>query len=486
MKLPRVDNENPPRVLVIGDLMLDRYLWGTCDRVSPEAPVQVVKVVEETRALGGCGNVLANLHGLGACPQVIALVGRDEAAEQLEALLEAVVPDRRGIIIDETRPTTVKTRLVAARHQIVRFDMESTVPCAPAQAARVLALAEEMIPSSAVVVLSDYGKGLVTDEVAHALIACCRRHNVQVLVDPKGHQYDKYRGASLLTPNRKEAAQATGSSLATREQISAAGSKLCRELDLDACLITLSEDGMALFTPKGATWLPTVAREVFDVTGAGDTVIAALALGVSTNMSLPEACEFANRAAGVVVAKVGAASVTLEEIDQAYGPRRGIGPMDKIVEVAELERRLALYRSEGRKIVFTNGCFDLLHAGHVQVLAAAAAMGDVLIVGLNSDESVRRLKGEGRPLNSELDRAAILAGLQAVSYVVIFSEDTPRSLIERIVPDVLVKGGDYLPDQIVGADVVRRAGGKVEVVPLVEGRSTSALVERARKDSRPR
>ena len=486
MKLPRVDNENPPRVLVIGDLMLDRYLWGTCDRVSPEAPVQVVKVVEETQALGGCGNVLANLAGLGARPQVIALVGRDDAAAQLQKLLDAIVPERRGIIVDEARPTTVKTRLVAARHQIVRFDTESTAPCSAASAAQLLELAEEMIPSSEVVVLSDYGKGLVTDEVAHAVIACCRRHKVQVLVDPKGHRYEKYRGASVLTPNRKEAAQATGSSLATREQISAAGAKLCRELDLDACLITLSEDGMALFTPEGDTWLPTVAREVFDVTGAGDTVIAALALGISLNMSLPEACEFANRAAGVVVGKVGAASVTLDEIDHAYGASRAIGPGDKIVELAELERKLALYRSEGRKIVFTNGCFDLLHAGHVQYLAAAAAMGDVLIVGLNSDESVRRLKGEGRPLNHELDRATILAGLHAVSYVVLFEEDTPLALIERIVPDVLVKGGDYEPDQIVGADVVRRAGGNVEVVPLMEGRSTTALVQRARKDVRSR
>jgi D-beta-D-heptose 7-phosphate kinase/D-beta-D-heptose 1-phosphate adenosyltransferase len=307
---------------------------------------------------------------------------------------------------------------------------------------------------------------------------------VQVLVDPKGHRYEKYRGASVLTPNRKEAALATGSSLATREQISAAGSKLCRDLDLDACLITLSEDGMALFTPEGETWLPTVAREVFDVTGAGDTVIAALALGLSANMSLPDAAGFANRAAGVVVGKVGAASVTLDEIDQAYGASGVTRPGDKLVELPELERRLARHRSEGRKIVFTNGCFDLLHAGHVQYLAASAAMGDVLVLGLNSDESVLRLKGEGRPLNTELDRAAILAGLSAVSYVVIFSEDTPLKLIERIVPDVLVKGGDYEPDQIVGSEVVRRAGGRVEVVPFMEGRSTTALVQRARKDLR--
>lgn len=486
MKLPRVDSENPPRVLVIGDLMLDRYLWGTCDRVSPEAPVQVVKVAEETQALGGCGNVLANLAGLGAQPQVIALVGQDEAGRELQGLLDAIIPDRRGIVVDESRPTTVKTRLVAARHQIVRFDKESTAPCGSRQAEELLQLAEQMIPSSHVVVLSDYGKGLVTDEVAHGLIACARRHRVPILVDPKGHRYDKYRGANVLTPNRKEAAQATGALLTTREQISAAGSKLCSELGLDACLITLSEDGMALFTPEGDTWLPTVAREVFDVTGAGDTVIAALALGVATGMPLPDACAFANRAAGVVVGKVGAASVTLDEIAHAYGGSNAIGPSDKLVELPELERRLALYRSEGRKIVFTNGCFDLLHAGHVQYLAAAAAMGDVLIVGLNSDDSVRRLKGEGRPLNSELDRAAVLAGLSAVSYVVLFSEDTPLGLIERIVPDVLVKGGDYEPDQIVGADVVRRAGGKVEVVPLVEGRSTTALVQRARKEARSR
>jgi D-beta-D-heptose 7-phosphate kinase/D-beta-D-heptose 1-phosphate adenosyltransferase len=478
MKRPKIDPEDPPRVLVIGDLMLDRYLWGSCDRVSPEAPVQVVKVAEETHALGGCGNVLANLVSLGARPQVIALVGRDEANTRLQALLGAIIPDPRGILVDEARPTTVKTRLVAARHQIVRFDVESTAPCSAAHAARLLELADEMIPRSQVVVLSDYGKGLLTDELAAALIACCRRHGVRVLVDPKGQQYGKYAGASLLTPNRKEAALATGSPLATQEQIRAAGFKLCRDHHLDACLITLSEDGMALFTPQGETWLPTVAREVFDVTGAGDTVIAALALGLSTNMSLPEACGLANRAAGVVVGKVGAASVTLDEIDHVYSASaRG-----KIVDLVELEQQVARHRSEGRKVAFTNGCFDLLHAGHVQYLAAAAAMADVLVVGLNSDASVARLKGEGRPLNTERDRATVLAGLSAVDYVTVFSDDTPLSLIERVVPDVLVKGADYEPDQIVGADVVRRAGGRVEVVPLVEGRSTTALVQRARKD----
>jgi len=476
MKLPDIDPGNPPRVLVIGDLMVDRYLWGVCERISPEAPVQVVDVRKESYALGGAGNVVANLVSLGAQVDLIALVGHDLKQTPLAGLLAKLGVAVAGLVRDEQRPTTIKTRLVAARHQIVRFDVESAAACPEACAAATIEKAAQIIPRTHVVILSDYGKGFLTERIAQAVIATCQRHEIPVLVDPKGRDYTKYRGATLITPNRKEAALASGLALDSEEGIRKAGQKLRTDYDLEACLITLSEDGMALFADAEESWLPTEAQEVFDVTGAGDTVIAATGLGLAAGLSLVEACSFANRAAGVVVGKIGAATVTLPEI---RAPQRA-GPAEaKILELDALLERVAVLHSLGRKIVFTNGCFDLLHAGHIQYLTGAAALGAVLIVGLNSDASVLRLKGEGRPINSQDDRAIILAALSVVTYVVLFSEDTPLSLIQSIVPDILVKGGDYDPHQIVGADVVRKAGGTVTVLPFVDGKSTTAMIDRA-------
>ena len=483
MKLPELDPAQPPRILVVGDLMIDRYLWGTCDRVSPEAPVQVVNVASESYALGGAGNVVANLASLGAKPQLVALVGSDLSQTRLPALLSEWGVSSDGLVRDDERPTTVKTRLLAAKHQIVRFDVESSAQCSEQCATELIERAKAALEQTDVVILSDYGKGLLTPRVARALIELCHARKVPVLVDPKGRDYEKYRGASLLTPNRREAAQATGIALDSQEHIRSAGRKLSHELGLGACLITLSEDGMALFHDQREFWLATEAREVFDVTGAGDTVIAAVAFGLAAGLPLADACRFANRAAGVVVGKVGSATVTLDELRAHRSSASFSRPEDKILEPERLLREVGRLRGQGQKIVFTNGCFDLLHAGHVQYLSRAANLGDVLIVGLNSDASVRRLKGERRPLNRESDRALLLAALSAVSYVVLFGEDTPLSLIRSIAPDVLVKGGDYVADQIVGADLVRAAGGSVEVLPFVAGHSTSALIERARRDS---
>jgi D-beta-D-heptose 7-phosphate kinase/D-beta-D-heptose 1-phosphate adenosyltransferase len=477
MKLPEIDPERPPRALVIGDLMIDRYLWGTCERISPEAPVQVVDVRRESYALGGAGNVIANLASLGAQVNLIALVGHDWTQSPLASLLAERGLTTSGLVRDDQRPTTVKTRLIAAHHQIVRFDTESTVPCPETCALAIVERAAQMIPDTQVVILSDYGKGLLTEGVVQALIKQCHRYGVPVLVDPKGRDFNKYRGASLLTPNRREAALASGLTLDSEQGIRRAGQKLRSDYGLEACLITLSEDGMALFAHAEEHWLPTEAQEVFDVTGAGDTVIAAVGFGLAAGLSLVEACRFSNRAAGVVVGKVGSASVTLDEIRAPKGTL--LPPQAKIVELEVLLEHVALLRSLGRKIVFTNGCFDLLHSGHVQYLTQAAALGAVLIVGLNSDASVRRIKGMNRPINDQNDRAIVLGGLSAVTYVVLFSEDTPLSLIQSISPDVLAKGGDYDPQQIIGADVVRAAGGTVTVIPFVAGKSTTALIERA-------
>ena len=465
-------------MLVIGDLMLDRYLWGSCDRISPEAPVQVVKVQRETHSLGGAGNVVTNLCSLGAQVSLIALVGADASNTPLPQLMHDLGVGTEGLIRDAARPTSIKTRVLAAHHQLLRFDVERTEPCSEAHAQAILEGLQSKAAETDVVVLSDYGKGVLTPSVTRELIARCRKAGLPVLVDPKGLDYAHYRGATLLTPNRKEAAAATGLDLASDLGITNAGRQLLSQLELSACLITLSEDGMALFEGGSEQRLPTQAREVFDVTGAGDTVIAAIAFALACGLPLHPACDFANRAAGVVVGKLGAASVTLDEIAQAAGIVTGTGP--KLRTRTELQREVARLRAAGRSIVFTNGCFDILHAGHVQYLEQAAALGDVLIVGLNSDDSVRRLKGPKRPLNPELDRAQLLAALSCVSYVTTFAEDTPRDLIASLGPDVLVKGGDYRPDDIAGATEVRARGGEVRVLPFVEGRSTSRIIARAR------
>jgi D-beta-D-heptose 7-phosphate kinase/D-beta-D-heptose 1-phosphate adenosyltransferase len=462
--------------------MLDRYLWGACERISPEAPVQVVQVQRESESLGGAGNVVANLRSLGARVEAVAVVGDDASAATLARLLERLDVGSDGLIRDRERPTTIKTRVLAAHHQLLRFDVERSAPAAHELGAAILARAGAQLRAAAcdVLVLSDYGKGVLSPEVVRALIAAGSVAGVPVLVDPKGREYGHYRGATLLTPNRREAAAATGQSLSDAAAVARAGRQLLRELHLKGCLITLSEDGMALFEGEADHRLPTQAREVFDVTGAGDTVIAAIAFALASGLSLLDACQFANRAAGIVVGKLGSATVTLDEIAVAPATTApGPQPARKYLELDALLPELARLRAAGRKLVFTNGCFDILHAGHVQYLSQAAALGDVLIVGLNSDASVSRLKGASRPINTLADRAQLLAALTAVSYVVPFGEDTPLSLISRIVPDVLVKGGDYRADDIVGADVVRRAGGRVQVLPFVAGKSTTGIIARA-------
>jgi D-beta-D-heptose 7-phosphate kinase/D-beta-D-heptose 1-phosphate adenosyltransferase len=364
----------------------------------------------------------------------------------------------------------------------VRVDHESSDRISADTERRLLAASEQYIEQAAVFVLSDYGKGVLTPRVTASLIGLCRANGVPVLVDPKGRDYSKYRGATLVTPNRKEAAAATALTLRSEADIVEAGRMLRKEFELDACLITLSEDGMALFEQDSETFLPTEARAVFDVTGAGDTVLAGLALSLAAGETLVDACRFANLAAGIVVGKVGSATVTLEEIAAASARRemraRYGSAHDKILPRVQLARRIAELRAAGRKIVFTNGCFDILHAGHVRYLTEAAALGDLLVVGVNDDASVSRLKGPSRPINPVDDRALVLASLAPVAFVTKFEEDTPLSLIEEVRPDVLAKGGDYIADEVVGADFVRSNGGSVEILELLEGRSTTQTLAR--------
>ena len=466
------------RALVIGDLMLDEYLWGRAERISPEAPVQVVEVIREDLRLGGAGNVVHNLTALGARVSICSVIGADENGALLRGTFQAKGVDLAGLFEDPERRTSKKTRVIAANQQIVRIDRETRSPIAPSCQDAILAYLEANCASFDVIVVSDYLKGVLTPEVLTAVCQAGRQLAIPVVVDPKGNDYGKYRGATLLTPNRKEAEIASGVAIGDLESLERAAGGLLHGLELDALLITRSEAGMSLFQRLGeSVHIPTVAREVFDVTGAGDTVISVLSLGLACGLSLPEAAWIANVAAGIAVGKLGTSTVSPQEIVAEVG--HGMKDSDsKIKNLDVLAHLVASERSRGKKIVFTNGCFDLLHVGHVKYLQKARELGDLLVVGLNSDASVRRLKGERRPLIEEAERAHILAALDCIDFVVLFDEDTPLRLIEAVAPDILVKGGDYRVEEVVGRELVEARGGRVELVQFVDGRSTSRIIEK--------
>lgn len=470
------NRETKRHILVVGDLMLDHYLWGSCERISPEAPVQVVAVEKETVVLGGAGNVLNNLNALQTDTTVLSVLGNDSVADELIKHLDAVGVNREALIIEKARRTSKKSRIIAGNQQIVRYDNESTYPITSESENALIRAFDKIITTIDIVILSDYGKGVLTERVCKALIASAQKAKKRVIIDPKGRDYSKYKGASFITPNKKEASEATAMKLDSIEAIEKAGFYLKAELDLEAALITLSEDGIAVFEDQMHIH-PTVAQEVFDVTGAGDTVIASIAYALSLGVGIDEAVEFANAAAAVVVAKLGSATATLSEIDaylSSLGHHSSHEHIKSFDEIASIVNRL-----EQKKIVFTNGCFDILHAGHVTYLEKAKSFGDILIVGLNADSSVRKLKGETRPINSENDRAYLLAALHVVDYVVIFSEETPYELIKIVQPDVLVKGGDYEGKEVVGSDIAK----EVKLVDFVDGKSTTKTISKIQEQS---
>jgi len=466
------------RALVIGDLMLDEYLWGRAERISPEAPVQVVEVTREDLRLGGAGNVVNNLFALGCQVAVCSVIGCDENGSLLRRAFEEKGVALDGLFEDPERRTSKKTRVIAANQQIVRIDRETKSAIGAATERGMLEYLASGLEDIDVIVVSDYLKGVLTPSVLSAVCRKGRSLGIPVVVDPKGGDYGKYRGATLLTPNRKEAEIASGVAIADLESLERAAQGLLGSLELDALLITRSEAGMSLFPAKGdAVHIPTVAREVFDVTGAGDTVIAVLSLGLACGLSMPDSAWIANVAAGIAVGKLGTSTVAPEEIVAEVG--HGLKDSDsKIKNLDVLTHVIAKERSRGKKVVFTNGCFDLLHVGHVKYLQKARELGDLLVVGLNTDASVRRLKGEKRPLIEESERAHILAALDCIDYVVLFDEDTPLTVIEALAPAILVKGGDYNVDEVVGREVVEAHGGHVELIQFVDGRSTSRIIEK--------
>lgn len=466
------------KALVIGDLMLDEYLWGKAERISPEAPVQVVDVQSEEIRLGGAGNVVNNLVALGCSVAVCSVIGDDDSGELLRTVFQGKGVDTVSLFSESGRRTGKKSRVVASHQQIVRIDRETRAPISVASETSIINSLASRAADYNVLIVSDYLKGVLTDRVLEAIISAGRSAGVPVVVDPKGSDYAKYSGATMITPNRKEVEQASGVLISDEISLKAAADKLLNQLDLTALLITRSEAGMSLFRKHGATLhIPTVAREVYDVSGAGDTVLALLSLGIAAGMSMDDAAALANTAAGIAVGKLGTSTVSPAEI-MAEIARGHLDSDNKIKNLDMLVTIIEAEREKGRKIAFTNGCFDLLHVGHVKYLQKARSFGDLLVMGLNSDASIRRLKGEKRPLIGQDERAHILAALDCIDYVVIFDEDTPLQLIAALKPDILVKGGDYTLAGVVGRELVEAAGGRVELVQFVDGKSTTNIIEK--------
>jgi len=462
-----------PKILVIGDLMIDHYLWGSCDRISPEAPVQVVNVERESSVLGGAGNVINNLHALGAKVDVISIVGGCEISDELKILLNNIKVDTQYLITQKDRITSKKSRIIASQQQVVRYDRESTDEISSESQKEILDTFKSIITNYDSVLLSDYGKGVLTFELTQLLISVANESNKKVLVDPKGLDYSKYKGAYLLTPNKKEASEATQIDIKDEASLTQAITQLKTQCNLAISLITLSEQGVAIYDDKLRTH-PTVAREVFDVTGAGDTVLASLGFALACDYDIDDAVKFSNLAAGVVVGKIGSATATLNEIIEYESSLNKSTSDEHIKTLDEITLLSKELKARDKKITFTNGCFDILHAGHVRYLETAKSYGDVLILGLNSDRSVTALKGEGRPINIQMDRAYILAALEAVDYVVVFDEDTPYDLIKAVKPHVLVKGGDYEGKEVVGQDIA----DELKLVQFVDGKSTTRTIEK--------
>ena len=461
-----------PNILVIGDLMIDHYLWGNCERISPEAPVQVVDIKKETAVLGGAGNVINNLVALGANVFVISVVGNDETASELKNMLSKL--DVKSFLVEEeNRKTSKKSRIIASHQQVVRYDRESKDDILDSSQSKILEHFKSQISKIDAVLLSDYAKGVLTSGLCRNLIEIANQNHKKVLVDPKGEDYGKYKNAYLLTPNKKEAQVATKVDINSKLDLLKAIQKLKDDLNLGVSVVTLSEDGIAIFDDK-LTILPTVAREVFDVTGAGDTVLAALGFMSALNYNIYQSVEFANLAAGVVVAKLGSATATIEEIEEYKSSLHKNALENSIKNREQIEKIANFLRSKNKKVVFTNGCFDILHRGHVEYLKTARSFGDALILGLNSDASVRKLKGETRPINNQIDRAIVLSALESVDFVVIFDEETPYDLISLIKPDILVKGGDYEGKEVVGSDIAK----EVRLVTFVDGKSTTNIINK--------
>jgi D-beta-D-heptose 7-phosphate kinase/D-beta-D-heptose 1-phosphate adenosyltransferase len=464
------------RVLCIGDLMLDRFVYGSVERISPEGPIPIIHVEKEATMLGGAGNVVRNVVALGAQCTFVSAIGTDDGGKRLTTLVSQLKNVEAYLLRESGRISTIKTRYMADGQQLLRADEETDVPLAPATESDIRLAALDAIPSSDAVILSDYGKGVLSDSVIQCIIKKAQVEGKPIIVDPKGNDFSRYAGATFVTPNNSELALASGQLLGDDGSIIEAVRKLIVDHEIDSFLVTRSQEGMSLINLENVNHIPVRVKEVFDVSGAGDTVVAVFSSAVAVGIRPTDAAHLANVAAGLVVGKLGTAAVNLNDLRRAMRNDGMETDEDKIVSPMEATERAEGWRKNGKVVGFTNGCFDILHPGHVSMLRQARSLCDHLIVGLNSDESVRRLKGEDRPVQTEGARAYILASLPDVDLVVTFSDNTPESLIGELAPDVLIKGADYRREDVVGADLVERAGGKVMLIELEPGYSTTATI----------
>jgi D-beta-D-heptose 7-phosphate kinase/D-beta-D-heptose 1-phosphate adenosyltransferase len=462
--------------LDIGDVMLDRYLIGSVGRISPEAPVPIVLLNERNERAGGAANVAANLALLGIKTHIIGCVGDDVEGKSLVKLITDAGIENY-CFTSKTRPTIAKTRVVSGHQQMMRLDQESSAAFT-AQETDVLQsnIHEALRHAPKIVILSDYAKGLLSEPICQQIVSACKAQNIPILVDPKGRDYSKYAGATALTPNKKETAEACDTNTNDVDLISKA-SALKTDLELQFLAVTRGEEGITLLD-ESTHHLPAITKQVFDVSGAGDTVIATLAAGLMNNLSPLEALQLANIAAAVVVGKVGTVPISQHDLSEALTDQQSNEQAHKICDLGQLKTKVEAWKKSKQKIVFTNGCFDLLHAGHVTYLEAAKKRGDKLILGLNTDRSVSAIKGDSRPIVNESDRARVLAALESVDAVILFDEDTPLTLINAIKPNVIAKGSDYTADQVVGGREVQSWGGEIALIDLVEGRSTSNIIKK--------
>jgi len=465
------------KVLVVGDIMLDRYIHGDVDRISPEAPVPVIRHAQRYERAGGAANVAMNLAGLGCQTFLSGFWGNDAEQRELTAILERAAIDTAGVV-SSSLPTISKTRIVGRNQQLLRLDIESRDTPPEAEMKRLIDRAAALATKVHAVILSDYAKGALSNELCGAVIHAARTAGVPILVDPKTPDFSKYSGATTVCPNLGELALATRVAPHHTEALLSAGQALVAEHDLQFLTVTMSEKGITLLRRDGRYYSPARAREVFDVSGAGDTVIATLAASLAGGLKPETAVELANLAAGIVVGKVGTVPIARNELVAALTPSTNLTASDKILDLDRLKLRVAEWRASGETIVFTNGCFDLLHVGHITLLEECRRFGSKLVLGLNDDASICRLKGPTRPIVGERERARVMASLAAVDAVVLFGEDTPLELIRAIRPNVLVKGGDYTVETVVGHEDVAASGGRVEIVPTVEGFSTTSIVKK--------
>jgi D-beta-D-heptose 7-phosphate kinase / D-beta-D-heptose 1-phosphate adenosyltransferase len=477
--LSLIEGLGEARVLCVGDIMLDRFIYGDVSRISPEAPVPVCRVVSETAMLGGAGNVARNVASIGASVDFVSVIGTDKAAEEIQSLISGDDRIVAKFIKAPERQTTIKERFVAGPQQLLRVDREETEEVGSEISHQLVEHVSALLPDAGAMVISDYGKGLLSPSAIIELIGAARDANCPVIIDPKGDDYRRYSGATLITPNRRELCEASRKDIFDDDSAAAAAKFIANEYDIENVLVTRSAEGMTLVSRDGTEHLPAEAREVFDVSGAGDTVVATLAVSLAAGSSLLDAARLANVAAGIVVGKTGTAITDVSEI--AATLRRQESQISGELKVMSLEtavEQVAAWRAKGERVGFTNGCFDLIHPGHVAILAKSRAACDRLVVGLNADESVKRLKGETRPVQNEASRAAVMASLASVDLVVLFAEDTPVKLIEALRPDVLAKGADYTIDEVVGGEFVQSYGGEILLVDLEEGHSTTGTIER--------